>query len=166
MCRKAVFSFNKSVSSKSFLSTHTDIALDIRTILNCLLFEQILFQKYKYTKSKKSIASFYVKKNMKLGFKLTMRNLNLFDFFVNFFVFSYSNHLSFRGFYINPLLINHLISLGQSEFSNFSTLGYDFHEWTSFYLFEKNGMTMQIYANYLNVFIINFFFSHFESSFF
>lgn len=168
ICDKFVFSFNKSISSKNFLSNQSvsDVNSDIRMILNCLLFEQISFQKYKYTKSKNSIASFYIKKNMKLGFKLTLRRLKAFDFLVSFFIFTYVNQLYFRGFYINPLLLSESFSFGVSELSNFSSIDYDFYDWTSFYLFEKNGFNISIYSNFMNIFIVNFFLSHFESSFF
>lgn len=166
---KLVISFNKNIQQNpNYFKNNrsTELITDIRTILNCILFEQILNQKYKYTISKKSIASFYIKKQNKIGFQCILRNVNVLNFIIQFFIFTYMYNINFHGFWINYKDLDKILSYGWNEYSNSLIVQHDFYDWNSIYLYDKNGMNINIYSDYINIYLLNFMFSHYESSFF
>lgn len=172
ICDSININFNKKLQSKNFIQTFksdepsegsSDLGSDIRTVLNCMFFEQVLKQRHKYTRARRSIASFYIKKKMRLGYYCTLRETSLFDFIQEFCLYSSIHDVVFKGFRVKPTeKMNSFLKGGFKDFSRFSVMDYEFYDWSTFYLYGSNGLHFVFNTSVLNIYILVFFLSYFE----
>jgi ribosomal protein L5 len=172
ICDSININYNKKLQSKNFIQTFksdepiegsSDLGSDIRTVLNCMFFEQVLKQRHKYTRARRSIASFYIKKKMRLGYYCTLREVSLFDFILEFGLYSSTHDVLFKGFRLKPSeKANNFLKGGFKDFSRFSIIDYEFYDWSTFYLYGSNGLHFVFNTSVLNIYILIFFLSSFE----